>query len=76
MTLNKVKNLLASQLGIKEEKINAESRISEDLGADSLDVVELLMTLEDEFGIVVSDEDAAKIKTVKDVINIIDTNSK
>ena len=55
--LEKVKNLLASQLGIKPDRITEKSRILEDLGADSLDLVELLMTLEDEFNVTVSDED-------------------
>lgn len=74
MTFDKVKSLLTVQLGIKEDKIKLESRILEDLGADSLDLVELLMTLEDEFGITVSDEQAIKLKIVGDIVKIIDTN--
>ncbi len=69
--MDKIKKLLAKQLGIKEDKIKPESRIVEDLGADSLDVVELLMTLEDEFNISVSDEEAASLKTVQDILNIL-----
>jgi acyl carrier protein len=72
MTFEKIKKLLAEQLGIKTDKIKLESRILEDLGADSLDLVELLMTLEDEFGIEVSDEDAINLKTVNDIVKIID----
>lgn len=72
MTIEKVKDLLSSQLNVDKEKITAESKIVEDLGADSLDVVELLMTLEEECGIVVSDEDAVKIVTVSDIVNLID----
>ena len=71
MDLNKVKSLLAEQLNIKPETIKAESKIVDDLGADSLDVVELLMTLEDEFGVAISDEEAVKIKTVGDILNIV-----
>lgn len=76
MDLEKIKSLLAEQLNIKAETIKAESKIVEDLGADSLDVVELLMTLEDEFGVAISDEDAVKIKTVADIANIINAENK
>ncbi len=75
MTLNKVKILLSNQLGIKEDKVKLESRVMEDLGADSLDIVELLMTLEDEFGIEVSEEEAVKLKTVADIVKIIDARA-
>lgn len=75
MTLEKVKEMLSSQLNIDKEKISAESKIVEDLGADSLDVVELLMTLEEECGIVVSDEDAVNIVTVSDILNLINKNA-
>lgn len=71
-TLDRIKSLLSSQLGIKEERIQLKSRILEDLGADSLDLVELLMTLEDEFNVTVSDEDAIKLKTVEDIVKIIE----
>lgn len=74
MVLEKVKSLLSSQLGIKEERIQLKSRILEDLGADSLDLVELLMTLEDEFNVTVSDEEAVKLKTVEDIVKIIEEN--
>ena len=71
-TLEKIKKLLSEQLSISEDKITEDSRVVEDLGADSLDVVELLMTLEDEFGITVEDEDAIKLKTIGDIISLID----
>ncbi len=74
MTLDKIKSLLSSQLGIKEDRIQLKSRILEDLGADSLDLVELLMTLEDEFNVTVSDEEAVKLKTVEDIVKIIEAN--
>ena len=66
-----IKDILAKQLNCSKDKIKSESRIVEDLGADSLDVVELLMTLEDELGISVSDEEALKLKTVADIENLI-----
>ncbi len=74
--LEKVKEILASQLGIKPDRITEKSRILEDLGADSLDLVELLMTLEDEFNVNVSDEDAVKLKTVADIVKIIEATNK
>lgn len=74
MVLDKIKSLLSSQLGIKEERIQLKSRILEDLGADSLDLVELLMTLEDEFHVSISDEEAIKLKTVEDIVKIIEAN--
>lgn len=63
--------IIAEQLNIAEEKIKPESKIVEDLGADSLDIVELLMTLEDEFGISVSDEKAAEMSTIADIEKVI-----
>ena len=71
MALDKVKSLLANQLNIDESKIEESSKIIDDLGADSLDVVELLMVLEDEFGVSISDEQALEIKTVGDIVKII-----
>ncbi len=71
-----IKTLLAKQLNLDASKITDESRIIEDLGADSLDVVELLMTLEDEMGISISDEEALNLKTVADIQNIINSKSE
>lgn len=74
--LSKVKEMVASQLGKSEDEITMESSFIEDLGADSLDLVELIMSMEDEFGLEISDEDAEKIVTVKDAINFIQENKK
>lgn len=76
MTLEKVKEMLSSQLNVPVDKITADSKIVEDLKADSLDIVELLMTLEEESGIVVSDEDAVNIVTVGDIVRLIENNKK
>lgn len=73
-TFDKVKSLLAEQLGVDEAKITMDSKVIDDLKADSLDVVELLMTLEEECDIAVSEEDAAKLSTVGDIVNMIDAN--
>lgn len=78
MTFEKVKKLLAEQLNIPAEKVLENSKIIEDLGADSLDVVEMLMTLEDNFNVTVSDEESVNLKTVGDIVKLIDkkTNKK
>ena len=73
---DKLKEILVDVLGIKVEDIKAESKFMEDLGADSLDLVELIMALEDKFGIEISDEEAEKIITVKDALDYIETHSK
>lgn len=67
----KVKAVIADKLSVEPEKITLEARFIEDLGADSLDTVELIMGLEDEFGLEISDEDAEKIRTVKDAVAYI-----
>ena len=67
----KVKETVMQQLTITEDQYNIEASFIEDLGADSLDIVELLMALEDEFGIEIPDEDLIKIVTIKDVIEYI-----
>ncbi len=73
MTLDKVKEMLAEQLGIDNDKISENSKIVEDLGADSLDIVELLMALEDEFGITVPDDKTQDLATVGDIVNLIES---
>ncbi len=67
----KVKEIVAEQLGVDEDKVNNESSFMDDLGADSLDTVELVMALEEEFDIEIPDEDAEKIQTVQDAIDYI-----
>lgn len=76
MSLEKVKKLLAEQLNINADTITESSKVIEDLGADSLDVVEMLMVLEDEFNITVSDEESLKLKTVGDIVALIDKKLK
>ncbi len=72
----KVVSVVAEQLGVKEEDITPGSSFVNDLGADSLDTVELVMALEDEFGIEIPDEEAEKIVTVGDAIKYIEEHSK
>ena len=67
----RVKKIIAEQLGIEEAKIVPEASFVDDLGADSLDTVELVMALEEEFGLEIPDEDAEKITTVKDAFSYI-----
>ena len=76
MTIDKVTKLLAEQLNIDPKTIKPTSKIVEDLGADSLDMIEMLMSLEDEFGISVPDDQVASLKTVKDIVTFIDNNTK
>lgn len=73
MTLDKVKKLIANQLGIEEDKITEDSRLIEDLGADSLDTVEMLMTLEEEFDVQIPDEEAMQLSTVKSIVDLIES---
>ncbi len=67
----KVKAVIAEKLSVEPEKVTLEARFIEDLGADSLDTVELIMGLEDEFGLEISDEEAEKIRMVKDAVAFI-----
>ena len=73
-TYEKVKSLLAEQLTINPEKIAMESEIVADLGADSLDMVEMMMSMEEEFGITMDEDKAAELKTVADIVALIDGN--
>ena len=75
MSLDKVKEMLANQLNVEVDKITKDSKIVEDLGADSLDMIEMLMAFEEEFGLSIPDEDAANLKTVGDIANFIDANT-
>ncbi len=74
--LEKIREMLAEALNLPAEKVTAESKIVEDLGADSLDVVELLSRLEDEYGITIPDEDVEELLTVGDVVNEIEKLTK
>ena len=75
MIYDKVCQMLSYQLGIDEDKISASSDIFEDLGADSLDVVTRLMSLEDEFGLTIDDDQAQDFHTVGDVVSFIENNT-
>ena len=76
MTLDKVKEMLANQLNTEADKITEASRIVEDLGADSLDMIEMLMAFEEEFGLSIPDDKAEGLKTVGDVASFIDETLK
>jgi acyl carrier protein len=73
---DKLKEILVDVLGVKADDVKAESRFVEDLGADSQDLVELIMSFEDKFGVEISDEAAEKLVIVKDVLDFIEANSK
>ena len=68
---DKIKKIIEEQLGVEGEKIKEEASFIEDLGADSLDIVELVMAMEEEYDIEIPDEDAEKLKTVGDVVNYL-----
>jgi acyl carrier protein len=72
----RVKKIVAEQLGVKLEDVTTEASFVDDLGADSLDTVELVMALEEEFELEIPDEEAEKISTVKNAIDYIGANSK
>jgi acyl carrier protein len=74
-TFERVKKIIVEQLGVEENEVTPEASITDDLGADSLDQVELVMAFETEFGIDIPDEEAEKIKTVQDAVAKIDNVS-
>ena len=75
-TLQKVIDIVSDKLGVEKSQIKAESKIIEDLGADSLDSVELVMAFEEEFGCEIPDEEAEKILTVQDAVSYIEKHNK
>ncbi len=74
-TAEKVKSIIVEQLGVAAEEVNESASFIEDLGADSLDIVELVMALEEEYDIEISDEDAEKILTVGDAVKYIQNHT-
>ncbi|HEY8464673.1 MAG TPA: acyl carrier protein [Bacillota bacterium] len=73
---SKVKDIVVEQLGVDEEEVTEQASFVDDLGADSLDIVELVMALEEEFDVEIPDEDAEKIVTVGDAVNYIKENAQ
>ena len=75
-TEDKIKEIIVEQLGVSAEEVVAEASFIDDLGADSLDIVELVMALEEEWGLEIPDDDAEKIQTIQDAINYIEERVK
>ncbi len=73
-TIDRVKGIVADQLGLDADQVAAEARIKDDLGADSLDMVELIMELEEAFGMKIAEEDMRQILTIQDVVDYIEKN--
>ncbi len=76
MVFEKVAGVIAEQLGVSKDMVKMESNILEDLGADSLDVIEMLMTLEEEYGITIPDEKINQVKTVGEICSLIENCKK
>jgi acyl carrier protein len=73
---DRVKSIIVEQLGVDADEVNPDASFVEDLGADSLDTVELIMAFEEEFGVEISDDEAEKIKKVRDAVEYIDKHAK
>ena len=73
---DKIKGLVAEQLGVSEDEVTPEASFTDDLGADSLDIVELVMAIEEEYGIEIPDDDAEKIQTIQDAISYIEERTQ
>lgn len=73
MIFKKVKEIIVKELNVDESKVTPEANLKDDLGADSIDAVEVIMSLEDEFNISISDDAAQSIKTVQDLVSYIET---
>ena len=76
MVFEKIKGVVANQLGVEESKIALETKFIEDLGADSLDLYQVIMNLEEQFGVEIPSEDAEKIKTVGDAVSYVESKKK
>ena len=76
MVFEKVKQIIAEELGIEEDQIKLESDLSDDLGADSLDAIELIMEIESQFDVEIADSDATKIKLVSDIVGYLEAQGK
>lgn len=76
MIFDKIKELIVEQLGVDEDEVTAEANIQDDLGADSLDIVDLIQTIEDEYDLSIPDEAVEEIKTVNDIVNYIEKNTE
>ena len=76
MIFDKVKEIIIDQLDVEEDKVTAEASITEDLGADSLDVVDLVMSIEESFDIEIPDEEVENIKTVGDIVKFIEAKTE
>ena len=75
MVFEKVKNIILDQINVPEDKITLDANFVDDLGADSLDAVELIMAVEDEFDVQIPDEEANKMATVKDIVDYLEVNA-
>lgn len=76
MVFDKVKSIIVDQLDVDEDKVIESASIADDLGADSLDIVDLVMSFEEEFGLEIPDEQVEKIKTVGDIVSYIEENAE
>lgn len=76
MIFEKVRGIIAEELGIEEDEIKLESDLTEDLGADSLDAIELIMEIESRFDVEIADSEATKIKLVSDMVNYLESQGK
>jgi len=76
MVFEKIKKIIANELNVPKEKITLEANLVDDLGADSIDAVEVIMAIEDEFNIEITDEDMNNIKTIGDMVEYIEKNVK
>ena len=76
MVFDKLKEIIVDQLGVEEDVVTPEANIQDDLGADSLDIVDLIQTIEDEYDLSIPDEAVEEIKTVGDIVNYIEKNTE